>query len=150
MIIKTIDELTELWKEDSKMDSTEPSLEMSRIPNLHSKYLSIMSKENLIIKKLDSEYKQLKKKKWEYYKHGALDEEEIKEYKRFDARQKNILRQDISIYLDADEELTNLLLKKSLHETMVEYCQSILRELQNRTYQLNGIIKWELFKNGSG
>ncbi|MEX0597997.1 MAG: recombination mediator protein UvsY [Candidatus Paceibacterota bacterium] len=148
--VKNIEELINLWSNDSKIDDTDPGVELSKVSSLHAKYLSILALENLIIHKLDKEYKQLKKEKWEFYKFGVLDKEDHKVYKRFETKQKNILRQDIPIYLDSDPDLINLLLKKSLHEEMGQYCTSILSEIKARTYQLNGIIKWEVFKGGSG
>ena len=48
----TIDTLSEEWLNDSPVDTTDPTRELSRIPNLHSKYLNILSHHNLIVKKL--------------------------------------------------------------------------------------------------
>jgi hypothetical protein len=61
---------------------------------------------------------------------------------------KKILRQDIPIYLDSDNDLNTLLMKKSLHQEIVDFCGSVLKELNNRTFQLNNLIKWEMFTSG--
>ena len=62
---------------------------------------------------------------------------------------KKILRQDIPIHLDGDQQLINLLLKKAIHQEIVDSCEKILKEINNRTFQLNNIIKWEIFTSGA-
>jgi hypothetical protein len=40
------------------------------------------------------------------------------------------------------------LMKKVIHEEIVNFCQSIIKELNNRTFQLNSIVKWEIYSGG--
>jgi hypothetical protein len=61
---------------------------------------------------------------------------------------KKVLRADISIYLDSDKELNAILLKKVLNEEIVEFCKSVLKELNNRTFQVRSIIEWEKYTGG--
>jgi hypothetical protein len=50
--------------------------------------------------------------------------------------------------LEADEDLNRYLAQKMLHEEIVEVCNSILKELNSRTYQLRSFIDYEKFING--
>ena len=61
---------------------------------------------------------------------------------------KKVLRADIPFYLESDKELNNILLKKVIHEEIVDVCQSILKELNSRTFQLRDFISWERFIQG--
>ena len=65
-----IEEIMDLWKEDTKIDRTELGDEAIKVPSLHSKYMNILVKEKLILRKLDSEMKQLKLDKYEFYTQG--------------------------------------------------------------------------------
>ena len=56
----TLEEILESWEQDCIVDKTELAEEALKIPNLHSKYLRILSTEKLKLKKLESEYKILK------------------------------------------------------------------------------------------
>jgi hypothetical protein len=145
----TIDTLSEEWLNDSPVDTTDPTRELSRIPNLHSKYLNILSHHNLIVKKLSYEYNTLKKVKIEYYMGDLNNPEDLKEY-GWEPQMKKIMRQDIPSYLDSDDDLNKILIKKVIHQEIVDYCDRVLKELNNRTFQLSNIIKWEMYLNGRG
>jgi hypothetical protein len=142
-----IDALMEEWSSDSKVDETEPGRELSKISSLHAKYLRILTHHNLVCKKLQNDYVRLKKIKWEYY-NGDLNNPEDLEAYNLQPIMKKILRQDIPIYLDSDNDLNNLLMKKVVHQEIVDFCGSVLKELNNRTFQMNNLIKWEMFTSG--
>lgn len=144
----TIDILMDMWSKDAQVDLTEPARELAKISSLHAKYLNILSHHNLIIKKLNSDYTKKKSIMFQYYSGDLNDPEGLEKYGFNEPMRKKILRQDISIYLDGDEQLINILLKKSLHQEIVDYCSSIIKEINNRTFQLNNIIKWEIFVGG--
>jgi hypothetical protein len=142
-----IDDLMEEWSADSKVDETEPGRELAKISSLHAKYLRVLTHHSLVCKKLQNEYLRVKKIKWEYYSGDLNNPEDLEAYK-LPPLMKKILRQDIPIYLDSDTELNMLLMKKSLHQEIVDFCGSVLKELNNRTFQLNNLIKWEMFTSG--
>lgn len=142
-----IDDLMEMWSKDSPVDITEPSRELERIPSLHSKYLRIMTHHNLMVKKLMADYQARRRIKWEYYSGDLNNPEDLATY-GLEPMMKKILRADISIYLDSDKELNAILLKKVLNEEIVEFCKSVMKELNNRTFQVRSIIEWEKFVGG--
>lgn len=141
------DDLAAEWARDSSVDYTELSKENSRIPNLHSKYAYILSHHSLLVKKLNSDYNQLKKIKWEYYSGDLNNPDDLKKY-NLEPFNKKLLRQDIQVYLDADDELNTILLKRALHQEIVDYCERIMKEINNRTFQIGNITKWEIFIGG--
>jgi len=142
----SLNDLTQMWVEDAQVDKTEVSIETARIPNLHAKYAGILAQHNMHIKKLEAEYATEKMFWWEYYKKGA-DEEDLKA-RGIDQFRGNVLLKDIPIYLDSQKELTNILLRKSLHIEIVEFCKMVIKELNNRTWQMKTITDWEKFIAG--
>lgn len=140
-----LDDLLSMWSKDSVVDRTEPGKALLDIPILHSKYLNILSNHRLLSKQAEFKYNQMKKIKWEYYM-GKMDDEDLKKYgwKPFPY----ILKSDISTYLESDEDLNKYLAQKILHDEIVDVCQSIMKELNSRTFQLKSFIDWEKFVSG--
>jgi len=149
MIITDIDVLTDMWSKDSVIDTTELTKELAKIPTLHAKYLKILSNHNLIIKKLNLNHTKLKRIKWEYYNGDLNNPEDLKTY-NLQPMTKKIIRQDISIYLESDPELVQILAKKMINQEIVDICTAIMKELTNRTYQIGNMIKWNQFINNVG
>ena len=53
-------------------------------------------------------------------------------------------------YLDADDKLSNSSLKIEYYDTMLTYIESILKVIQNRTYQIKNAIEFMRFQSGLG
>lgn len=143
-----IDHLMEEWAKDSVIDETEPGRETAKTSSLHAKYLRILSHHNLVVTKLQSDYNKMRKIRWEYYNGDLNNPEDLAQY-GFEPMTKKVLRADINMYLDSDTELNNILLKKMIHQEIVDCCERILKEINNRTFSLGNLIKWEMFTNGS-
>jgi hypothetical protein len=144
--MENIEQILNHWEKDSVIDSTEPGKELIRIPILHNKYLTMLIKHKLASKKANFDYLRLKKIKWEYYT-GKLSREELEEHgwEQF----KFTLKSDITTYLESDSDLIRLLEKKMYHEEVIIMIESIMKELNSRTYQLKDFIAWEKFINGN-
>ena len=143
--MKQLDELLEEWRKDSEIDRTEPGKALINIPKLHSKYLNTLSQHRLLAKQAEFKYNKMKKVKWEYYT-GKLDDEQLEQYgwQPFPF----VLKSEITTYFESDEDLNKLIAQKMLHEEIVDVCQSILKELNSRTFQLRDFIAWERFIQG--
>lgn len=138
-----LDEIQTLWDEDSKIDEDELHTESTKVPSLHAKYYRILN-NILILKKVEeNKFKQLKKEKWQYYT-GKADPEVYIE-KPFDHK---VLRQDVDKYMDADEDLIKVCSKIDYYQIMLNYLDSILKTINNRTYQIKNSIEWQQFIRG--
>ena len=56
-----LEELLEMWRKDAQIDRTQPNVELINIPQLHSKYLTIMSKHRLLSKEAEFKFNKYKK-----------------------------------------------------------------------------------------
>lgn len=144
--METLENIIKHWEKDSVIDSTDPSKEILRIPTLHSKYLKFMTEHKLASKRAMSELNTNKRLRWEYY-NGKLSQEQLKELK-WEPFQFT-LKSDISIYLESDEILSKIVLRKSYHDEAASFCEAILKELGNRTWQLREHMTHERFIHGS-
>lgn len=143
-----ITELTELWKADSEIDRTELGDESLKIPKLHSKYYNLFIQERLLLKKLEGEYKQLYRVKFEYF-NGILSEEELEEY-NLEPFALKILKTDLPIYIESDKDLQTLQAKIAVQKEKIDFLESIIKSLTNRGFQIKSAIDWAKFTHGVG
>ena len=54
-----LDEIFDLWSQDSEINTAGIDKEAVKIPKLHNKYYKIFSQERLDLRKVETEYKQL-------------------------------------------------------------------------------------------
>ena len=59
-----------------------------------------------------------------------------------------VLRQDVDKYMDADEDLIKVCSKIDYYQIMLNYLDSILKTINNRTYQIKNSIEWQQFIRG--
>ena len=138
-----LDEIQLSWEEDSKIDEDNLHTESTRIPCLHAKYYKILNNILLLKKIEENKFKQLKKEKWQYYTGKADPEVYID--KPFDHK---VSRQDVDKYMDADEDLIKVSSKIDYYQVMLSYLDSILKTINNRTYQIKNSIEWQQFIRG--
>lgn len=139
-----IDFVKDQWKQDSVMDEDLLDHESIRIPQLHSKYLNFLSDVRLIKIKKEQDYKKLLREKFEYYT-GKADAEVYKE-KPFDLK---ILKQDVQLYIDSDDEIQSALNKLNYYKEMIFLLESILNNINTRGFQIKNSIDWQKFMQGS-
>ena len=140
----TLEELQQLVDKDLKLDDTELDSESARIPLLHYKYLQHFNKFSLLLKKAQQDYNGLTREKWEYYT-GKADESVYRE-KPFDLK---VLKSDVHIYIDSDEDIQKADQKVAYLNTVVKYLEQILRGLNNRTFLIKNMIEWKKFTSGA-
>lgn len=142
----TLDEIFENWNNDAKIDKTLLDDESIRTSLLHSKYIKIFSAEKLTLYKLEAEYKSLLKLKTEYFA-GTLDTQTIKE-RGWEPNQKLILKGDINIHIEADEEIQKISLKIGLQKEKIYALESILKSISNRGFQISTAVNYMKLMSG--
>ena len=91
----------------------------------------------------ETKFKISKKEKWQYYTGKA--DPEIYIDKPFDYK---VLRQDVDKYMDADPDLIKISSKFDYYQVMISFLDSILKTINNRTYQIKNAIEWQKFIRG--
>lgn len=137
------DDLHKMATEDLKIDRFNLANEAARTPIILAKYLEIYRNEKVSLHALNAKFTNLRKEKWEYYSGKASAEEY--EQKPFD---KKILRQDLDIYLDADEELLSVSNKINIQKEKCFYLEKILRGIEQREFSIKNIITMVKFDAG--
>ena len=144
----TIDDLFEMWQADGDIVPTNLTEEGRKTASLHNKYFRLLSIYSMKGIKLKSDLKVLVKAKREWYA-GTLEESEMKA-RGWKPNRRKVIQSELSTYVDADPEIIELTLKIGINETIVRYLDSIVRQINNRGYQIRDMIEFEKFKNGMG
>ena len=141
-----LETLQEMWEKDSKIDPDNLHTESLNIPALHAKYFDLYNTIFLMRKKAEQQRKNIRHERYEYFS-GKSDPEVYVE----NPFPKKIRDKDtMTKYLDADEKLSTSNLKIDYYDTMLTYIESILKVIQNRTYQIKNAIEFMRFQSGLG
>ena len=133
-------------EQDAVIDETELGSESIKIPQLHNKYLVLMQDEQFALQQMRIQFYQMKRLKWEYYT-GKMDKETLDEL-GWQPFQLNVLKKDLDLYFDADEELVELKGKLIYQESKIEFIESTLKTLNNRNWVIRNAIEWNKFTQG--
>ena len=141
-----IEDIVSEWDKDCKMDETELGEESTKIPVIHNKYLKIYMGENAQLKRMFAQRNKRKRLLTEYYL-GELDQDELEELGR-DQFYKKILKNEVEMYIESDDDFIDLNLKLALQQEKVNYLEAVLKSINNRGFQIKNAIDWLKFTNG--
>ena len=139
-----LETLQKMWNEDSKIDPDNLHTESLNIPSLHAKYYDLYNNLMLLRKKAEQQKKNIRHERYEYYSGKADPEVYEKEPFPKKVRDKDALIR----YMDADDRVSDANLKVEYYDVMINYTESILKQISNRTYQIKNSIEWHKFQAG--
>ena len=97
-----------------------------------------------MLSRAETEFNTMKREKWEYYT-GKADASVYQE-KPFDLK---ILKSDVHIYMDSDEELQRADQKEVYLKQVVNYLEQVLRSINTRNFIIKNAIEWKKFTSGA-
>jgi hypothetical protein len=142
----TLDDIRKEIERDVRLDDSALDLESLKIPQLHSKYLNFLTDERLALRKAEGDLSVLLRAKWEYYT-GKMSQEELtaRGWEPFSLK---ILRNDLDLYLEGDEDLNKSRQKTAYLKEKISLLEEIVKELNNRHWKIRNAIDWRKFVNG--
>ena len=139
-----LDKIQSMWQEDCKIDIDNMHEESIKVPQLHSKYHEILNNLILLRTKAQKIQKSVRHERYEYYSGKA--DPEVYEREPFP---KKVRDKDALIrYMDADDRVSDANLKVEYYDVMINYTESILKQISNRTYQIKNSIEWHKLQAG--
>ena len=142
----SLDELQDFWSGDVNIDNTDLANESIKIPKLHAKYYKLYSRENLLLQKLSRDYDKLYLLKSEYYL-GKISDEDLKanNWQPFELK---VLRQDLEMYLQADNAIIELLLKIAVQREKADFLKDVIKQITNRNFTIKNAVDFLRFCAG--
>lgn len=135
-----------MWQKDSEVNQDELDTESLKIPQLHAKYYQLYNTILLLRKKAEQQHSSILLERRKFYMGKAETQVYIDEPFPYKVRDK----EDLKLYLEADEKISTIRLKIDYYDTMLRYLEEILKQISNRTYQIKNAIEWRRFTAGYG
>jgi hypothetical protein len=141
-----LEKIQEMWEKDAKIDPDNLHTESLNIPVLHAKYFDLYNTIVLLRKKAEQQKKNIHHERYEYFSGKADPNVYVENPFPKKIRDKETMQK----YLDADDKLSSINMKICYYDTMLYYLESILKVIQNRTYQIKNSIEFLRFNAGLG
>jgi hypothetical protein len=142
-----LSELQEEWIKDAPINETNLGQEAARVPMLHAKYITILSKIKLQLRKAESDYLNNRRLKYKYYR-GELTREELEDSGWTQFQGNKPLKNEMDELLQCDRDLIELQDKHEYYKTVIYTLEQIIRSINSRTWDVKSSIEWTKFTNG--
>lgn len=112
-------------------------------PRLVNKYYGYLIDEGRILKMIENKIHEVYRDRYEYYLHMAPPEVYIaKPWNR------KVLKGDVDMYIQSDNLYSDMVNKLEAQKYKVKYVEEIIKQLNQRTYNIKNIIEFEKFRSG--
>ena len=132
-----------MWLKDSKIDDVMLDNASLAIPQLHQKYLTLLTEFNLLQKKKSQDLKKLQHKKWLYYSGKAAPEEY--EDKPF---QYKVMKSDVPNWVSVDDDICKVEMQLDYYNAVIRTLEEILKQVHQMSYNIKNSIQWRSFVGG--
>ena len=139
----TLDELKLQVQKDLKVDDEHLDTESLKNQEIKATYLDHKSRYELLLYRAKGDYKRLYREKWEYY--GGKADAKVYAAKPFDLK---VLKNDLQMYINSDEDIIELEKKVVYYETIVEFIDGVIKSIDNRGWDIRNAQDWKKFLAG--
>ena len=110
---------------------------------IKEKWLEHRTKYDQLLIMRRADHQKLYRDKWEYY--GGKSDAKVYAAKPFDIK---VLKNDLQMYIQSDEEILELQGKISYYESIVKYIDGVIKSIDNRGWDIKNAIEWKKFEAG--
>jgi hypothetical protein len=142
-----LQEIQTMWAEDCKVDQTNLGRTAARVPELHAKYLNMLSSVRLQYRKAEADYLRLRKLKYRYYR-GEMSKEELTELGWEQYLNNRPLKNEMDEVMTTDDDIIQNMDKIEYIKTVLFQLEQILKSINSRTWDVKSAIEWYKFTNG--
>jgi len=132
-----LETLNDMWEKDSQLNDEKLDHDSLAIPKLHAKYLRLYNNFVTLRDQAELDVKRTYRDRWEYYTG--------KSEKPFPVK---LIKTDVAIYLEADQEYQKSVLKAKYLNQMVESIKTILSAINNRSFHIKNAVEFAKFLKG--
>jgi hypothetical protein len=142
-----LQELLDKWKREAPIDKSDLQNEAVRLYAMHAEYLDLLSLEKMQLKVLKDDLAVLKLAKHQFLFGGAT--EETREKGWVYPTLGKIMKDDMSMYLNADGDIQKIEKRIAACETKIGALTTIMYALKDRASTINSLIRLEMFYAGA-
>ena len=139
-----LEELQREAKQDLNIEDQESlDQESYKNQNIKAKWLEYRTKYDQLLIIANADHQRLYRQKWEYY--GGKADAKVYAAKPFDLK---VLKTDLQIYINSDEDILNIQGKISYYESIIKYIDGIIKSIDNRGWDIRNATDWKKFEAG--
>jgi len=142
-----LSDIQDIWVKDARIDETDLGGASLNTPQLHAKYLNILSSTKLSLRKAESDYLRTRKKKYRYYR-GEMTRQELEENGWEQWQGTKPLKNEMDEFLSTDDDLISLQDKIEYYKTVIFHLEQIMRSLNSRTWDIKNAIEFLKWSQG--
>ena len=140
----TLEELQNEAREDlTILDQERLDQESYKNQNIKPKWLEYRTKYDQLLIMAKANHQKMYREKWEYY--GGKADAKVYVAKPFDLK---VLKTDLQMYINSDEEILNLQGKMSYYESIIKYVDGVIKSIDNRGWDIRNATEWKKFEAG--
>jgi len=142
-----LSEIQEMWTVDCKIDQLNLGPESTKTPELHSKYLNLLSNSKLQLRKYEAEYFRLRGRKMKWYR-GELSRQDLENLGWDQWLGNKPLKNELDDIIQCDDDIIKAQDKVEYIKATIYQLEQIIRSLNSRTWDIKSAIEWTKFTNG--
>lgn len=142
-----LDEIQELWSDDSQLDRNDLANQSLLYPKLHSKYYAIFLHEKMMMLQLKDEAVKLKFDKYEFYTQGPSSYTNEKGWEPPACGR--VAKMEADRYMEADNDIIKLNQKLQFQVEKTKFVESIIGSLVQRGFAIKNAIEVIRFESGN-
>jgi hypothetical protein len=142
------EELMEQWNSDCILDRSNLLNTMYSHPMLHSKYLTHLLGYKVTLRKYTKKYQTQRMVRQRYFL-GEMTKEHLLEHGFLQYLGKKPLKSEMEVLIDSSPEIQDLEEKSLYVQSLIEASESILKEINSRTFLMRSMVDYEKFTSGA-
>ena len=139
-----LDDIQAMWAKDSVIDDVMLDTASQKIPQLHSKYITLHNEYTLLLKKGKQELNRIVHLRTLYYSGRGTPE--MYEDSPFDFK---LIRSEVPSWVAVDETVNKIEMKVALYETTLNFLTDVIKQIHQMSYNIKNMIQWRQFVNGN-
>lgn len=142
-----LSDIQDMWEKDSRVDQMNLGRAAAEVPELHAKYLKMLTNVRLQLRKAEADYLRFRNLKVKYYR-GELSKEELAELGWSQYLLNKPLKNEIDSVLASDDDIITKTDKLEYYRTLLYQLEQIIKSINSRTWDIKNSIEWQKFTNG--
>lgn len=142
-----LESLSAEWTKDAVMDELDLVGSIRDVPKLHAKWITTTTKAKIRLLGLQRKYNNLRQLKYRYYR-GECTREELEANGWAQWQGVKPMKSGMDEFLSGDKELTELKEKQQYMESIIYFCEGVVRSINSRGYDLKTMLAAKQFYNG--
>jgi len=143
----TLDEIQQMWENDSEIDDNHLGEASTTSAKLHAKYLKLLIDAKLKLAKYKADYKVLRQSRFRYYR-GEMSRQELKDREWDQYQGTKPLKSELDEILNGDDILAKHELRIEYLNTMIYALEAIMQSIKGRQWDIKNGITWKQFLAG--